>query len=206
MQDNLKMLKNTYIMMSVMIMVSLVTAFTSNVCPYFTNMFTESGVLFSVGVSALAILAMVGVIFTSSVPLTLLFSTFIGLSIGQILYTKDVSSDTLLLAGIGTIAIFVLTSYYTIKNYMKHDFSKMGTFLLVALITLIVMSIANIFIGLAWLEALLSYAAIILFSGFIMYDTSEIMKGHYENYVQASIGMFLNIVNIFINLVYVLED
>lgn len=63
---------------------------------------------------------------------------------------------------------------------------------------------------LAWFipisTALLSAATALLFVGFILYDTSRLVRGEETNYVLATLSMFLNIINLFMSLVRLLSS
>lgn len=45
---------------------------------------------------------------------------------------------------------------------------------------------------------------VLLMSGFILYDTSRIVNGGETNYVLATIGLYLNILNLFTSLLQLL--
>lgn len=99
-------------------------------------------------------------------------------------------------AAVGTLVIFGTLTAYSYAS--GRDFSQMRGFLLVGLIGLIVMLLLNVFfIQSGPLMMALSVIGVLVFSGFILYDTSNVLHGHETNYVSASISMFLNIVNLF---------
>ena len=64
--------------------------------------------------------------------------------------------------------------------------------------------IANLFLQIPVLSVALSAGIILLMSGFILFDTSRIINGGETNYVRATVGLFLNIYNIFHNLLFLL--
>jgi modulator of FtsH protease len=45
---------------------------------------------------------------------------------------------------------------------------------------------------------------VLIFSAYILYDVSRIVHGGETNYVMATLGLFLNIYNLFINLLSLL--
>lgn len=98
-----------------------------------------------------------------------------------------------------TMAVFIgLTGY---ARWSKQDFSWMGGILTVATICLIVASIAMMFFNVAAnTELLFSVAGVIIFSCWILYDTSNIMKEHYatNNISGAILTLFVDIVNLFL--------
>jgi len=80
----------------------------------------------------------------------------------------------------------------------------MAGFLMVGLVIAIVAMIANIFLHMPALSLAISSAVILIMSGFILYDTSAIIRGEQTNYIIATVSMYLNIFNIFIHLLNIL--
>jgi modulator of FtsH protease len=50
----------------------------------------------------------------------------------------------------------------------------------------------------------LSGVAVLLFSGFILYDVSRIVNGGETNYIMATLALYMNIYNLFVNLLQLL--
>ncbi|MES9971076.1 MAG: Bax inhibitor-1 family protein, partial [Candidatus Thiodiazotropha sp.] len=50
----------------------------------------------------------------------------------------------------------------------------------------------------------ISAVVIMLMSGFILYDTSRMVHGGENNYIMATIGLYLNIYNLFVHLLALL--
>jgi len=57
-------------------------------------------------------------------------------------------------------------------------------------------------VGMAHLA--LSALVVLLMCGFILYDTSNIVNGHYTNYIMATVSLYLNIYNLFVHLMSLL--
>ena len=102
----------------------------------------------------------------------------------------------------GTGVIFLALSAYVLTT--RKDFSFLGGFLMVGLITVFVLAIANIFIGLPMLSLAISGAAILIFSGFILFDTSRIINGGETNYLNATVNLYINIFSVFVHLLSIL--
>lgn len=102
----------------------------------------------------------------------------------------------------GTGVIFLALSGYVLTT--RKDFSFMGGFLMVGLIIVLLAAVANIFFMIPALSLAVSGAIILVMSGLILYDTSRIIHGGETNYVLATIGLYLNIYNIFISLLQIL--
>lgn len=114
------------------------------------------------------------------------------------------STKTITLSLISTGLIFWTLSLYA--RWSKKDFTYIGGFLFIALIGILVLSVVNIFAQIPMLHTVISYAALLIFSLFVLHDTSEVITGKETNYVRASLGMFLNILNIFTALLSITDD
>jgi Integral membrane protein, interacts with FtsH len=106
------------------------------------------------------------------------------------------------LAAGGTGIIFLTLA--AIASTTKRDFSFMGNFLLVGIILLIVASLANLFFQIPALSLALSGVAVLLFSGFILYDVNRIVRGGETNYVMATLSLYISIYQLFVNLLQLL--
>ena len=80
----------------------------------------------------------------------------------------------------------------------------MGKFLFIGLVLLVVASLANIFFAIPALSLTISAIAVLIFSAYILYDISQIIHGGETNYVMATMSLYLNIYNIFVNLLSLL--
>ncbi len=102
----------------------------------------------------------------------------------------------------GTGVIFLGLSGYALTS--RKDFSFLAGFLMVGLVIAIVAMVANIFLQMPALQLAISSAIILIMSGFILHDTSAIIRGEQTNYILATVGMYLSIFNIFIHLLNLL--
>lgn len=82
----------------------------------------------------------------------------------------------------------------------------MGGMLTTGLILLIVGSLLNVFLfGNAWASFFISCVAVFLFSGFIIYDTFNIMRRYpTDEYISATLSLYLDILNLFLALLRIL--
>ena len=106
------------------------------------------------------------------------------------------------LAGAMTAGIFFAMA--AIATVTKKDFSFMGKFLFIGLILLIIASLANLFLQIPAMSVTISAIAVLIFSAYILYDVSRIVRGGETNYIMATLGLFLNIYNLFISLLNIL--
>lgn len=139
------------------------------------------------------------------VVLLLVLTGFMGLMLGPILqvamHLRNGAQIVGMAAG-GTGIIFLTLA--GIATTTKKDFSFLGNFLMIGIILLIVASLANMFFQIPALQLALSGVAVLLFSGFILFDVSRIVNGGETNYVMATLALYLDIYNLFINLLQIL--
>tara|TARA_B100000795_G_scaffold269044_1_gene257342 strand:+ start:31 stop:642 length:612 start_codon:yes stop_codon:yes gene_type:complete len=121
-------------------------------------------------------------------------------------YYEQGYGEIVLQALLLTAAVFIsLTSYVFVT---KKDFSWMGGALYMGLIILLVWGFINMLfpIGGGLGRAVFSLMGALLFSGYILYDTSVIML-HMgpDDYIMASVSLYLDIINLFLYLLEILR-
>ena len=102
----------------------------------------------------------------------------------------------------GTAAIFIGLSAYALTT--KKDFSFMGGFLMVGILLAFLAGLAAIFFEIPALSLTVSAAFVLLMSGLILYETSNIIHGGETNYVLATVTLFVSIFNLFTSLLQLL--
>jgi len=139
------------------------------------------------------------------VALMLGLTFFMGLMLGPILQVALHLRNGAQLVGIaagGTGVIFFALA--TIATVTKKDFSFMGKFLFIGLILLIVASLANMFFQIPVMQLTISAIAVLIFSGFILFDVSRVVTGGETNYIMATLAIYLDVYNLFVNLLSLL--
>ena len=132
---------------------------------------------------------------------TFLMGWWLGPMLQYALHFRN-GAQLIALAGGGTGAIFLtLASYVTVT---KRDFSFLGKFLFVGLILVVLGAIANLFFQVPAASLTVSAVAVVLFSGYILYDVSQIVNGGETNYVMATLKIYIDIYNIFVHLLNLL--
>ena len=106
------------------------------------------------------------------------------------------------LAGGMTAAVFFVMA--TIATVSKRDFSFMGKFLWVGLIVLLIAMVANLFLQIPALAVTISAIGVLIFSLYLLYDVSAIVRGGETNYIMATIRLFLDLLNLFMMLLNLL--
>jgi modulator of FtsH protease len=92
----------------------------------------------------------------------------------------------------------------SIATTSKRDFSGLGKWLFVGLLVIVVASVANIFFQVPALHLTISAVAIGIFSAYILYDVQQIINGGETNYISATLRIYLDVYNIFVNLLSLL--
>src|SRR5215210_2615810 len=139
------------------------------------------------------------------VALLLLMTGLMGAFLGPLLNVAlSMRNGTQLVsyAALGTGAIFLVMG--AIATTTKRDFSFMGKFLFVGMIALLVAMLANMFLQIPALALTISTLVIVVFSLFLLYDLNRIVRGGETNYVMATTGVYLSLINIFSSLLHLL--
>lgn len=102
----------------------------------------------------------------------------------------------------GTGAIFLALSAYVLTT--KKDFSFLGGFLFTGLIAILIASVAGMFFPMPMMQLVVSAVTMIIFSGYILYDTSAIIQGGERNYIMATVRLFMDILILFQSLLSIL--
>lgn len=110
--------------------------------------------------------------------------------------------QTVMMAMGATAAIFLGLSGYALTT--RKDFSFMGGFLTAGILVAFVASLAAMFLSIPALSLTISAAFVLLMSGLILYETSNIIHGGETNYVMATVTLFVSIFNLFTSLLHLL--
>jgi len=102
----------------------------------------------------------------------------------------------------GTAAIFLSLSAFVLVT--KRDFSFMGGFLMVGILVAFLAGLGAIFFSIPALSLAVSAVFVLLMSGLILYETSNIIHGGETNYVMATLSLFVAIFNLFTSLLHLL--
>ncbi|MBE2295730.1 MAG: Bax inhibitor-1/YccA family protein [Phycisphaerales bacterium] len=196
-----KVLRNTYLLLSMTLLFSAITAgiaMATNAPPlhwmitlvgYFGLLFVVTRLRNSVWGLA-AVFALTG---------------FLGYTLGPILnlYLKLPNGPQVVMTALGgTGAIFLALSAYALVS--RKDFSFMGSFLMVGMLVGILASLGAILFNIPTLSLAVSGMFILLMSGMILWQTSEIIHGGETNYIMATVSLYITIFNLFLSLLQIL--
>ncbi len=196
-----RVVRNTYLLLSMTLLFAAVTAATSLALklPHpglIVTLVGFFGLLFAVhklkdsGWGILAVFALTG---------------FMGYTLGPVIsrYLGLPNGGEIVMQAMGaTAAIFVGLSAYALTT--KKDFSFMGGFLMVGILLAFLAGLAAIFFEIPALSLTVSAAFVLLISGLILYETSNIIHGGETNYVLATVTLFISIFNLFTSLLQLL--
>jgi modulator of FtsH protease len=196
-----KVIRNTYTLLSLTLVFSAVTAGVSMML----NL-PHPGLL-------LTLVGYFGLLFGISrfrnqglgIALVFALTGFMGYTLGPILnsYMSLANGGSIIMMAMGsTGAIFLGLSGYALTT--RKDFSFMGGFLMVGILVAFLAGLGAIFLQMPMLSLAVSSMFVLLMSGLILYETSNIIHGGETNYVMATVTLFVSIFNLFISLLHLM--
>ncbi len=145
--------------------------------------------------------------FPLNLALLMLFTALSGVNLGPVLnaYVARGAGDIIPVAtGITAITFGSLSAYVHIS---KKDFSFLQGFLFIALIGLLLTGLAGYFFNLPISNTLYGGAGVLIFSGFILVDTSNLLHRYRDDqYVAAALALYLDFINLFLSVLRLLSD
>ena len=130
---------------------------------------------------------------------------FMGLTLGPIVnhyLGLPNGGEVVMMAMGGTGAIFIGLSAYALTT--KKDFSFMGGFLMVGILVAFLAGLAAYFFEMPGLALAVSAMFVLLMSGLILFETSNIVHGGETNYILATVTLYVSIYNLFVSLLQLL--
>ena len=197
-----KVLRNTYLLLSMTLLFSAATAglaMTLNLAPF--------GML-ATFIGFYGLLFLTTKYSNSALGLLFVFALtgFMGLTLGPILsfYLHAFANghELVIMALGGTGAIFLGLSAYALTS--RKDFSYLGGFLMVGVLVAFLGGIGAMVFAIPALSLAVSAMFILLMSGMILLQTSQIINGGERNYILATISLYVSIYNLFLSLLQIL--
>ncbi len=130
---------------------------------------------------------------------------FMGYTLGPLLnqYLALPNGSQLVMTAMGgTALIFLGLSAWVLTT--RKDFSFLGGFLMVGILVAFVSALAAVLFQMPALSLAVSAAFVLLMSGLILYETSNIIHGGETNYIMATVTLFVSIFNLFTSLLQLL--
>ena len=197
-----KLIRNTYILLSLTLLFSAMTAGISMAL----NL-PSMGLLITLG-GYFGLLYLTSALRNSIWGLAAVFALtgFMGLTLGPFLnaYLQYFSNggQLVMLALGGTGVIFLGLSGYALSS--RKDFSFMGGFIMVGILVAFLAGLSAVIFSIPALALAVSAIFILLMSGLILYQTSEMIHGGETNYIMATITLYVAIFNLFTSLLHLL--
>ncbi len=197
-----KLIRNTYTLLSLTLLFSALTAGIAMAMnmPYMGPLLTLGGYF--------GLLFLTHWLRNSAWGLLAVFALtgFMGLTLGPLLnaYISNYANGTQLVMTAlgGTGVIFLGLSGYALTT--RKDFSFMGGFLMVGILVAFLAGLGAWIFSIPALSLAVSAMFILLMSGLILYQTSEMIHGGETNYIMATITLYVAIYNLFMSLLHLL--
>lgn len=209
---NNKLIPKTFLWMFIGLMVTFLTGFIISMNEtMLENVF--SGAFWIIIILELALVIFFSARVHKMSPTTakicfILYSFVSGLTFSSVFVTFEIASVMyVFLISAALFAVFGLIGYYT-----NLDLSKIGTYLLMALLGTLICVIVNMFVGNSTFDLILSIIIVLIFIGFTAYDMQNIKRlseDGIDNDVVAINGAFqlyLDFINIFLQLLSIFGD
>lgn len=196
-----KVIRNTYMLLSMTLLFSALTAGVS-----MTLNLPHPGILLTLG-GFFGLLFLTSKFRDSALGLVFVFALtgFMGVTLGPILNSYLAlpnGGQIVMTAMAATGAMFVGLSAYALTT--RKDFSFMGGFLMVGILVGFLAGLGAIFFEIPSLSLAVSAMFVLLMSGLILYETSNIIHGGETNYIMATTTLFVSIFNLFTSLLHLL--
>lgn len=194
-----KVLKNTYMLLGLTLAFSAFTAVLSfdaprlGLLPMIIGMYGLLFLTHKLANSAWGLLAVFA------------FTGFMGYTLGPLIgmvTSMSGGSEIVAKALGGTAFIFFGLSGYALVS--RKDFSFLNGFIFAGLLVLVAAMVIQIFWPMPALQLAMSVGFILFSSAIILYQTSEIIRGGEQNYILATVTLFVSLYNIFISLLNLL--
>jgi len=195
-----KLIRNTYTLLAMTLLFSALTAGVSMVM----NL-PHPGLIITL-IGYFGLLFLTSKFRNSGLGLVFVFALtgFMGLTLGPIIgfYVSAFSngSQLVMMAMGGTGAIFLGLSGYALTT--RKDFSFMGGFLMVGILVAFLAGLGAAIFSLPWLSLAVSAMFVLLMSGLILWETSNIVHGGETNYIMATVTLYVTIYNLFTSLLH----
>lgn len=196
-----KVIRNTYMLLSMTLLFSALTAGTSMML----NL-PHPGLLLTLG-GYFGLLFLTSKFRDSSLGIAFVFALtgFMGYTLGPILnaYLALPNGGQVVMTAMGgTGVIFLGLSAYALNT--RKDFSFMGGFLMVGILVAFLAGLGAMFFEMPALSLAVSSMFVLLMGGLILYETSNIIHGGETNYIMATVTLYVAIFNLFTSLLHLL--
>jgi modulator of FtsH protease len=196
-----KVIRNTYMLLSATLLFSALTASIS-----MAMNLPHPGLLLTL-VGYFGLLFLTAKFRNSAAGLGFVFALtgFMGFTLGPIMnaYLALPNGGQIVMTAMGaTGAMFFGLSGYALTS--RKDFSFMGGFLMVGVLVGFLAALGAVFLEIPALSLAVSAMFVLLMSGLILFETSNIIHGGETNYIMATVTLFVAIFNLFTSLLHLI--
>ena len=133
------------------------------------------------------------------------FTFFMGLMLSRMIESILHFSNGahLIMTAFGGTAL-VFATMASVATTSKRDFSGLSSWLFAGVIVILLAGVANIFLQMPALQIVISLVAVAIFSAYILFDVQRIVNGGETNYITATLAIYLDLYNVFVNLLALL--
>lgn len=214
-----KLMRSVYLWMTFALIITGLTAATVAFSPAMLSMLFSSKITFyGLIIAELAVVIILSariqkLSFTAATLMFILYSILTGATLSVIFLAYQLDSIvTTFFVTAGTFGSMTLIGYTT-----KKDLSKMGTYLLMTLIGLVIATLVNMFLANSTLDWIITYVGVLLFIGLTAYDTqkikqilreygTEINENSQKMALMGSLTLYLDFINLFLYLLKILGN
>jgi FtsH-binding integral membrane protein len=210
--DARPLLRNVYALMTLGLLVTAAVAYLTASWPPLYNLLSYPLVVFGAFILQLILVGALAVAvwkLSTGVATTIFFAyaALNGFTLSLIVMMYDLG--TLTLAFISTSALFGAMTIVGLTT--KMDLTKMGTYLFIGLIGLMIAMLINIFLRSSTFDLIVSVAGVLIFTGLTAYDTQKIVRMASDPRIQAdgagllgrlsvlgALSLYLDFINLFL--------
>lgn len=214
-----KLMRSVYLWMTFALIITGLTAATVAFSPAMLSMLFSSKITFyGLIIAELAVVIILSariqkLSFTTATLMFILYSILTGATLSVIFLAYQLDSIvTTFFVTAGTFGSMTLIGYTT-----KKDLSKMGTYLLMTLIGLVIATLVNMFLANSTLDWIITYVGVLLFIGLTAYDTqkikqmlreygTEVNENSQKIALMGSLTLYLDFINLFLYLLKILGN
>lgn len=196
-----KVLRNTYMLLAMTLLFSAVTAGIAmsmgiqrmNIFVFFIGAYGLMFLVHKTANSAAGLLA------------TFAFTGFMGFTLGPILsaYLTLSNGPQLIMTALGMTAV-TFVGLSAVALITRKDFSFLSNFIMAGAIVLILAMVVAMVFNISGLALAVSAGFVLFASAVILFETSQVIHGGQDNYILATISLYVAIYNLFISLLSIL--
>lgn len=204
--ERLRVLRNTYLLLAISLLPTVLGAYIGLKTGIVHGLTGFTGLaVFLVGAYGLMFAIEKTKHSAAGVGFLLVFTGFMGLMLSRLLAHVlgfGNGADLIMTAFGATAAIFFAMA--SLATVVKRDLSALGKWLFIGFLVIFFGMVINIFLGSGPLMVVLSMAAIAIFSAYMLYDVKRILDGGETNYISATLALYVDIYNVFANMLALL--